>query len=713
MSRLTDLLNQVAKTDVALGNDLRREVEVLSSRRQFGLNFERHVPESVQLPNRKVRRGDKVVFRESAADERETWIVTALKGKGAKRKARLLLRSGGESDDETLNVSVNELVVVAEFRDTIYPGLRSTGVVERGADKPYHTVINGENFHVLEALSFVCRGRVDCIYIDPPYNSGARDWKYNNDYVEAEDAYRHSKWLAMLERRLRLASELLDPTCSVLIVTIDEKEYLRLGLLLEQTFPNATIQMVSSVIKPGGTSRTKHFSRVDEYIYFVFVGDVGVSRTGDNMLSDGGGRAPKKQLTESDFWEGMVRRGIGVVRAQRPKQFYPIYVDPEKRCIVDIGESLAEGADRKAVAGPDGLVAVWPIKDDLTEGFWQLSRKGLERARERGTVRLGTFNEKTGQRRIQYMKARKAKLVADGLVATTGKDANGVVVLDLSDAEMGAESTPRTVWNRAAHDASVGGAGMLNKLLPGRNFPFPKSLYAVEDGLRFAVGEKLDALVLDFFAGSGTTAHAVMRLNKQDNGRRVSISVTNNEVSSDEAASLHAHGHAPGEPQWDQLGICEYITKPRIRAAITGETPDQEPISGGYKFRDEFQMAEGFAENAEFFDLTYEDPERVRYGLGFEAISPLLWLRAGARGSRITDVAAPFAIADAYAVLFEVDAAASFLNALKDDGNVRLAFIVTDDETQFQVIAGQLPSSVEAVRLYSAYLDSFRTQAGA
>jgi adenine-specific DNA-methyltransferase len=115
----------------------------------------------------------------------------------------------------------DDLVVVAEFRDTIYPGLVSTGSVQLGGDKPFHTVINGENYHVLKALTYRHRGNVDAIYIDPPYNSGARDWKYNNDYVEGDDLYRHSKWLAMMERRLRLAQGSLNPADSVLIITID------------------------------------------------------------------------------------------------------------------------------------------------------------------------------------------------------------------------------------------------------------------------------------------------------------------------------------------------------------------------------------------------------------------------------------------------------------------------------------------------------------
>src|SRR6202035_496972 len=115
----------------------------------------------------------------------------------------------GILETERQQVAVADLIVVAEFKDYIYPGLVSTEKVGRGDDKPFHTVINGENFHVLEALTFTHRGKIDAIYIDPPYNSGAKDWKYNNDYVEREDLYRHSKWLAMMERRLQVARSLL------------------------------------------------------------------------------------------------------------------------------------------------------------------------------------------------------------------------------------------------------------------------------------------------------------------------------------------------------------------------------------------------------------------------------------------------------------------------------------------------------------------------
>src|SRR5699024_6784742 len=122
-----------------------------------------------------------------------------------------------------------------------------------------------------------------------------------------------------------------------------------------------------------------------------------------------------------------------------------------------------------------------------------------------------------------------------------------------------------------------------------------KSLYAVEDALRFYIGDKPEAVVLDFFAGSGTTAHAVMRLNHQDGGSRQSISVTNNEVSEEEQKDLRKRGLRPGDPEWEELGICDYLTKPRITAAITGCTAEGEPATGEYKFTDEFPIADGLA----------------------------------------------------------------------------------------------------------------------
>lgn len=706
MSRLTELIAQVAKRDPALADDLRREMGVLSSRRPFGLNFERHVPESVQLPNRNIRRGDKVVLRRPANSDEQPWIVAGFEGKKPDRKAKLVRRT--QSDEpETTTAALRDLVVVAEFRDPIYPGLRSTGIVERGGDKPFHTVINGENYHVLQALSFICRGQVDCIYIDPPYNSGARDWKYNNDYVDAEDAYRHSKWLAMMERRLLIARELLNPDDSVLIVTIDEKEYLRLGLLLEQIFADARIQMVSVQINPAAVARSGYFGRADEYYFFVMNGEAGVHRTllGPEWISTKG-RTHRGQIR----WDLLRKSGSSPTRDGHPGTFYPLFATADGSVIRRIGDPIGEDTARATIKpGPDETV-FWPIRKDGSEGRW---RVGPEVARDllaNGFLKLG---KPSGERTpVYYLASGEREKITSGVYEVIGRGPDGsVITSDLQSAER--ITVPGTQWRIASHDSTQYGSRLLQAFLPGRRFPFPKSLYAVEDALRFFVGDKPEALILDFFAGSGTTTHAVMRLNRQDGGRRRSIMVTNNEASAEEASELRKQGRSPGDKELEELGICEHITKPRIRAATTGETPEGEPIKGDYKFVDEFPMTEGFEENAEFFDLTYEDPERVRYGLDFDAIAPLFWLRAGSEGTRVNSVRKTFAVADAYAVLFDLDAAAAFVAAVRSKPALRVAYVVTDDETQFQVVAGQIPHSIESVRLYASYLDNFRVQAGA
>jgi len=266
-----------------------------------------------------------------------------------------------------------------------------------------------------------------------------------------------------------------------------------------------------------------------------------------------------------------------------------------------------------------------------------------------------------------------------------------------------ATTPPKRVWNMRSHNAETGGTNMLSRLIPGRRFEYPKSLYAVEDTLRFIVGHKPDAQILDFSAGTGTTAHAVMRLNKQDGGRRRSIMVTNNEVSAAEAEALAKEGFRPGDTDWEALGICQFLTEPRLRAAITGETPERQAVKGNYRFTDEFPISNGFDENAAFFELTYEDPERIRYGIGFEAVAPLFWLRAGAEGAQIRHSDDTFRVADTYAILFNVDSSYGFVSAVRDADDMRIAYIVTDDETQFQVVAEQLPNHVEPVRLYAAY----------
>jgi len=700
VSRLTDLIAQAKAKDPRLGADLEQEFKALSSRRAFGLNFERHRPEAVELPQRPVRKGDKVrVLPERGATrkgDQRLWVVRRIEKVSGVRIASLDLIQSAEP--QTQEVAVADLVVVAGFRDLLYPGLVSTGRVERGGDKPFHTVINAENYLALKALTYTHRGRIDAIYIDPPYNTGAKDWKYNNDYVEAEDLYRHSKWLAMMERRLIVARELLNPADSVLIVTIDEKEYLRLGLLLEQTFPEARIQMVTSVINPKGTSRPDLFSRVDEYIYFVFLGSAVVP-----------GFLSKEHAGKAVRWRYLRREDLESVRGSRPRQFYPVFVSEHPSRVVGVGDPLTLQDRLEHVRPPAGCIAVFPIREDGLQMEWGLTGPSLMDAVAQGYARA-TPGHPQQPYIISYLTAPNIRKVAAGELAVTGtrQDGSKIVV-----APEGKVSRPITVWRETSHSAGDYGTKMLNAVLGGRQFPFPKSLYAVEDALRFFVDNKPEAIVLDFFSGSGTTAHALMRLNRQDGGRRQCISFTNNEVAADEQEALRKQGLRPGDPDWEQWGICDYITKPRIQAAITGKTPSGKPIQGDYKFTDEFPMAEGFAENAEFFTLTYETPVAVSHNHAFERIAPLLWMRAGSQGRRIDRLPeAGWALADTYGLLIDLDLAAAFGHACERAEALRIVYIVTNDDRRFQSLARHLPDAVESVRLYESYLSNFRIANG-
>jgi adenine-specific DNA-methyltransferase len=720
VSRLSNLLREVAAKDPELAGDLRSEVEALSGRRAFGLNFERHIPETAELPGRPIRRGDKVRFLPERGQpvgsvDQRLWSVVAIRRTDEGRIADLVEYVSAAAQEaekpETVSRACDDLVVVAEFRDPIYPGMVSNGKVERGGDKPFHTVINAENYHGLQALLYTHEGKVDAIYIDPPYNTGARDWTYNNNYVDSDDAYRHSKWLAMMERRLRLAKRLLRPDDSVLIITIDQNEVHRLALLIEQIFAGCKTQMVSSIINPQGiSSGAGEFSRVDEYLLFVSVGDAQLTKWVRSMV-DNDKEASDVSEDRSVRWADFARYGGNATREKSPGAFFPIFVDIASETIHSVGDALDWDEKVEDVEIPTGTRVVWPPKrPDGSDGRWRVVAETCRELVRDGYIRVGPYNARSERHSFWYLQAGIIAKIETGEVVVTGTDDKGAVIVEFSEGTKTA--TPKTIWTLPSHDASRHGANLLRSFLPGRRFPFPKSLYAVEDALRFYVKTKPDAVIVDFFAGSGTTAHAVMRLNRQDGGRRQSISVTNNEVSADEAVRLRGEGLRPGDGSWEALGICEYFTKPRIEAAVTGRTPEGEPIQGAYKFTDEFPMVEGFEENAEFFTMTYEAARPVAHHRAFEAIAPLLWLRAGSQGRRIEKAKHDFDLADTYAVLFDLDASQGFLAAIADVESIGLAFLVTDDDRGFQAVCRELPSRVEAVRLYESYLSNFTINTG-
>ncbi len=295
-----------------------------------------------------------------------------------------------------------------------------------------------------------------------------------------------------------LAKELLNPADSVLIVTIDEKEYLRLGLLLEQMFPEARIQMVSITINPKGTSRPRQFSRVDEFMFFVLFGSAGVP---DSLDANSAGSKVR--------WRYLRREDLDSVRGTRPRQFYPVFVAKDLSRVHSVGEPLPVEVPTDGFPAPSGLVAVFPVREDGLEMEWGLTGPSLMRAAKNGFVRVTPGNDKQPFI-ISYLTAPNIAKISSGelLVAGVREDGSKVVV-----AVDGKSSRPKTVWGESRHSAGDYGTKLVSLLLGGRRFPFPKSLYAVEDAVRFFVTDKPSAVVLDFFSGSGTTAHAVMRLN--------------------------------------------------------------------------------------------------------------------------------------------------------------------------------------------------------
>lgn len=690
MAHIDALVEKI--TDPALRQALREQLDTILEKQSFGLVFQEHAPETVELPRYKIRRGCKVRFRTKPGAQ----LCTV---ENVKNGIATLVDELGEH----LQANINELVVSREFGEPIYPGLKSTDKITRGETQPYHIVINAENFHALETLLYTHEGRIDAIYIDPPFNNGARTWKYSNDYVDAADQYRHSKWLASMERRLRLAQRLLNPSRSVLIVAIDENEVHRLGLLLGQIYRTNRIQMITTVTNPKGASLGGDFARVDEYIFFVYVGDAQVPPGARDMLNDDAKRAkaPVK-------WSSLIRGGAQGIRTDSPGAYYPVFIDIKTKKIHSFGQPLPWGVGKESVRVPAGTIAVWPpTHTSGVEGRWGIGPEKARELYEIGALRLGKVDLEKSKFPLSYLSSGIVEKLRSGEIKIVDTSDDGVLKVEYAGDVL--LTQPRTVWRSPGHNGGEYGSKMVTQLLPGRRFPFPKALYAVEDTLRFFVGENKDAVILDFFGGSATTTHAVARLNRQDGGNRQCILVTNNEVSEAEAQVLLGKGLYPGDPEWEALGICNYIAIPRITAAFTGKTPSGDDVEGDYKFIDEFPMRDGLDENVEFFELTYEDPDLISLGRKFKAVAPLLWLKAGGRGARIEETDDKWALpADChYGILFNVDAWREFADAVNERQDVTHAFIVTDSEAAFQQIYTELPTNVISTQLYSDYLHTF------
>ncbi len=378
-------------------------------------------------------------------------------------------------------------------------------------DKPINILIEGDNYHALSVLNYTHQGKIDVIYIDPPYNTGAKDWKYSNDYVDINDTYRHSKWLSMMSKRLRLAKNLLKDD-GVLICAIDENELNRIGLLLEDLFGNCEIHCITIVHNPRGV-QGNNFSYTHEYAYFVF--QKGLKIVG-----------PRKIKEDDIYWSNLRNWGGESLRTDAKNCFYPIIV--EKDNIVgfgDVPEDDFHPEKQTIVKGSKHYV--YPIDVKGTERKWRYARQSVEEVKE-------------------YLRTQKRN---GGYEIEIGKDFG----------------TVKTVWQDRRYDANEYGTKIVRALVPETDFDFPKSIWNTYDCIAPILYQKKNATILDFFAGSGTTAHAVMILNKEDGqeGHRKFILCTNNENE-----------------------IAQKVCHPRIKKVIQGhkDYPDITGIKSNLKY---------------------------------------------------------------------------------------------------------------------------------
>ena len=375
-------------------------------------------------------------------------------------------------------------------------------------NKPVNLLIEGDNYHALSVLNYTHEKKIDVIYIDPPYNTGAKDWRYNNDYVDINDQWRHSKWLSMMSKRLKLSKSLLKND-GVLICAIDDNEFYHLGCLLEDIFNNWEINCITIVHNPRGI-QGNNFSYTHEYTYFVF-------RKGLKVI----GSKQREEILEEELRD----HGGESLRTDARNCFYPILVKNDQ--IVGFGDVPDKKfhPERKNVKQQNDIIEVWPIDSKCVERKWVFALKTINKikdklfAKEKKNGEIDIFRRKDTQR-------------------------------------------PRTVWIGQKYDASTFGSKIVNGLT-GTSFPFPKSVYNTKDCLECVIKERKNAIVLDYFAGSGTTGHAVLILNKEDGGNRKFILCTNNEN-----------------------GIAEKVCLPRIRNVIKGNKyyPDITGISANLKY---------------------------------------------------------------------------------------------------------------------------------
>lgn len=733
MALLQDLIQQI--DDPALRERIMQETDKLVKQKKFGLVFEEHLPECTPLYDVPVRVGGKVALKTGYVSD----IYTVLKIDGD----TVLCDRRETHEQKTFQMS--DIVAVAEFGEPIYPTLKPLDFVENAPDSDlWHTLIEADNYHALQLLEYLYAEKVDCIYIDPPYNTGAKDWKYNNDYVDSSDAYRHSKWLSMMEKRLKIAKKLLNPQTGVLIVTIDEHEVHHLRTLLEDVFSGFYIQMTTDVINPKGVTQGR-FSRVEEYNIFCFAPNAFVADGSDNLLNP-----PEEK--KYPRWKGLLRSGTDALRTDRENMFYPVFIDKTINKVVGAGEALPLGVDPDVEAEVDGYSVAWPIREDGSWGRWSVGADTLRTLIEKGYVSCGRYDRKRKTWGLSYISQPNQRLIDEGKLVITSRDPiTNVVVVEYASSE---NRVVKTVWHRTSHDAGAYGSDMLSSIIGKTNaFSFPKSLYAEHDSIASIVRNNKEALIIDFFAGSGTTLHAVNLLNAEDGGHRRCILVTNNELSADEAKSLAKQGYKPGDTIWNESGIARSVTWPRTVCSIKGNDVHGVPLTGDYGVETEtyepddeilavsaktgkpikktvyrkvtrqtypqlekMMKSDGFKTNAAFFKLSFLDKTSVALGRQFKELLPILWMKGGAIGKCpvLEGEELPNMLIlpkNKMAVLIDEIFYPEFEQQLAQHPEIQTVFIVTDSEAAYREMIRAYEGK-DCYQLYRDYLDNFRINTG-
>lgn len=442
--------------------------------------------------------------------------------------------------------------------------------------KTNNIIIEGDNYHSLLSLCYVLSGAVDFIYIDPPYNTGnkAKDggFKYNDVFIDKENAYRHSKWLSLMKKRLDLARKLLSEY-GVIFISIDDNELYNLKLLCDQIFNENNF--LGTIVQNKGNAQNdaKNLQKNHDYILvyakkrkFEYGSD---GKQKEVALISAPAEDEKEVFIDEDgkhFYLGSgLLTGSAPTLRERINLGYTIYYNPktkDKIAVHDYDEAKAMESDDESYVYTD-------VQELLDKGYVKIRPPKKSGKLGRWTWSLEKFNTESYKIIITDKLSVRTKVFIDP--SQTEKKGKKLIYL----------KKYRTNNLKSFYDfSSAAGTESLQKVLPGNEFNNPKNL----EMMKFLVNsyDKKDALVLDFFAGSGTTGQAVLELNSEDGGERRFILCTNNENN-----------------------ICLDTTYPRNKTVITGVRPDGSIYGNGmdanlYFYRTDFIADEANSEQAKY-----------------------------------------------------------------------------------------------------------------